>query len=239
MFNPRPRIDVLPITAQRACYVIDDALLDPEALVEAAVQQRERFAPAPHNAYPGIELRMPEAFSAALDDFFRLHLRTRMGARRTLRMYSRLSLVTLPEHALEPRQCLCHRDRLTFAPGQLAIASVLYLFRDAELGGTSFYVPRRSEAETSALLADSARLPMAEFSRRYAVPQAYLSGSNDWFKQVLSVPARWNRLIFYDGDVFHSGDIRAPQWLSDDPRRGRLSLNGFFTCSRSLGAGWA
>lgn len=233
MFNPRPRIQSLPIAAHHACHVIDDALLEPEALVELAMRERARFAKAPHNAYPGIELRMPDAFSTRLDDFFRLHLRARLGARRTLRMYSRLSLVTLPPSALEPRQCICHRDRLMTEPGQVALASVLYLFRDETLGGTSFYVPRRGVRETEELLLDSGRLPMDEFTRRYGVPQAYLHDSNDWFERVLQVPARWNRMIFYDGSMFHSGDIVAPERLSDDPRSGRLSLNGFFTCSRA------
>jgi hypothetical protein len=234
MFNPRPRIQSLPITAHHACHVVDDALLDPDALVEFAVRERARFAKAPHNAYPGIELRMQETFSTRLDDFFRLHLRARLGARRTLRMYSRLSLVTLPPSALEPRQCICHRDRMMVEPDQMSLASVLYLFRDTALGGTSFYVPRRGARETDELLLDSGRLSMAEFTRRYGVPQAYLSDSNDWFERVLQVPARWNRMIFYDGGMFHSGDIIAPERLSDDPREGRLSLNGFFTCSRAL-----
>jgi hypothetical protein len=202
-------------------------------LVDFAMRERARFAKAPHNAYPGIELRMPDAFSTRLDDFFRLHLRARLGARRTLRMYSRLSLVTLPPSALEPRQCICHRDRMMTNPDQVALASVLYLFRDSSLGGTSFYVPKRGVRETDELLLDSGRLPMAEFTQRYGVPQAYLTGSNDWFERVLQVPARWNRMIFYDGGMFHSGDITAPERLSDDPRSGRLSLNGFFTCSRA------
>jgi hypothetical protein len=41
-------------------------------------------------------------------------------------------------------------------------------------------------------------------------------------------------LIFYSGTVFHSGHITAPERLCDDPRRGRLTLNGFFTCRRNL-----
>lgn len=235
MFNPNPRIETLPITGHHACHVIDDVLLDPDALVDMAVRERARFSPPQKNAYPGIELRMPDVFSGRLDDFFRTHLRARLGARRTLYMYSRLSLVTLPPSALRPWQCICHYDRLVTAPEQVALASVLYLFRDPALGGTSFYMPRRSRQETAALLADSTRLPMAEFSRRHGVPQAYLDGSNDWFERVLQVPARWNRMIFYDGGLFHSGDIGAPERLSDDPIRGRLSLNGFFTCSRSAG----
>jgi hypothetical protein len=44
--------------------------------------------------------------------------------------------------------------------------------------------------------------------------------------------AKWNRLIFYDGAMLHSGDIRRPEKLSADPRAGRLTLNGFFTSRR-------
>jgi hypothetical protein len=40
-------------------------------------------------------------------------------------------------------------------------------------------------------------------------------------------------LIFYDGMLFHAGDIRTPDRLSDDPAVGRLTLNGFFTCRKA------
>jgi len=62
-------------------------------------------------------------------------------------------------------------------------------------------------------------------------------GSNRYFDRVASVPARWNRLIFYDGSLLHSGDIAAPDRLSADPQLGRLTLNGFFTCRRNARAG--
>ena len=38
----------------------------------------------------------------------------------------------------------------------------------------------------------------------------------------------------YSGTVFHSGDISAPERLRDDPRTGRLTLNGFLICRRNL-----
>jgi hypothetical protein len=38
--------------------------------------------------------------------------------------------------------------------------------------------------------------------------------------------------VFYDGNLFHSSHILAPELLSDDPARGRLTLNGFFICRR-------
>jgi hypothetical protein len=40
-------------------------------------------------------------------------------------------------------------------------------------------------------------------------------------------------MIYYDGGLFHSGDIGEPSQLSADPRVGRLTLNGFFTCRRN------
>jgi hypothetical protein len=43
-------------------------------------------------------------------------------------------------------------------------------------------------------------------------------------------------VIFYDGSIFHSAHIAAPQLLSDDPLQGRLTLNGFLTCRRSAEA---
>lgn len=149
MFNPRPRIEVLPIDGAHACYMIDDALQHPEQLVAYAATHRERFAMAPHNAYPGIELRMPDDFSARLDDFFRQHVRSRLGARRTLRMYSRLAMATLPSTALQPRQWICHRDRMAFAPNQCIAASVLYLFHDETLAAPGSSCRRNRRARST------------------------------------------------------------------------------------------
>jgi len=58
--------------------------------------------------------------------------------------------------------------------------------------------------------------------------------ANEYFGRIGSISAKWNRLIFYDGRVLHSGDITAPDLLSKDPVAGRLTLNGFFTCRRNL-----
>ena len=49
------------------------------------------------------------------------------------------------------------------------------------------------------------------------------------------MPAGWNRLILYDAGFFHSGDIGRPQALTSDPTTGRLTLNGFFSCTRRAG----
>lgn len=234
MFNPHPRVQVVPITPRHACYVIDDALLEPERWVEYALAHRSEFLDKPGNAFPGPELSLEPAGVACFADFFARHARRPLGGRRTLRSLARLSLTTRSPDELRPWQWFCHVDRKGVPPGHMAAACVLYLFEDERLGGTSFYMPKRPAAQIAALMEASASMPPAQFSAQFGIAPGYMTASNAWFEQVCSIPPRWNRMIFYTGTVLHSGDIRHPELLTDDPRRGRLAINGFFTCSRTL-----
>lgn len=233
MFNPSPQIRAIRVDGEQHCYVIDDALADPQAWVDYAVRNLARFERSPHNAYPGPELPMPQPIAAQLEQYFNLHIRRLLGARRVLRMYSRMAMVTARPAELEPRQWICHRDRFGLPDDLCVGASVLYLFDNLGLGGTSFYRPRRSSAETDRLVHDSGVLSGAEFSRKYDIEPGYLSQSNAWFRQVYTLEPKFNRLVFYDGNLFHCSDIPNPAALSADPTRGRLTLNGFFTCRRA------
>jgi hypothetical protein len=232
LFNPRPRIERIELVPGQACFVIDDALREPQRLVELAALHAGDFQRVDFNAYPGVLLPTPGAISQALDDFFVEHLRRFFDARRVVRMHSRLALVTLPARELQPLQCICHVDRLDAGAGQSIQASVLYLFEDAGLGGTSFYVPARPAREMEQLFADANVMTPEQFTQRHGIAQAYLCESNAYFRRVGGVAPKWNRLIFYDGAMLHSGDILAPERLSADPRQGRLTLNGFFTSRR-------
>jgi hypothetical protein len=151
--------------------------------------------------------------------------------RRTLSTTVRLSLVTHSPQELRPVQWQCHRDRLGSAPQNLRLgAMVAYLFRDRELGGTSFYRSLLSETDTERMIQDAGHMSATEFGARYGLEAGYLQGSNRYFERLAQVSAAWNRMLFYNGDLFHCGDITAPARLSADPRSGRLTLNGFFTC---------
>lgn len=226
-FNPAPRIQEVAVGPRQHCFVVDDALIDPDGLVNWV--DRHRFEPSSANAYPGSLMEAVPVLEQSLDGFFTQHIRARLGARRTVSMYARFSLVTLRSEALWPGQWQCHRDRVALAPAMCA-ASVLYLFRDERLGGTSFYRPRGSAAHVDRMLADAQMLSPADFTARYDVQPGYMTASNDHFEQTAHVPAAWNRLIFYDGGLFHSAQIEHPELLSDDARRGRLTFNGFFAC---------
>lgn len=231
-FNPRPRIEPLALDDGRTCHVVDDVLLEPERVRQWAVARSDAFHAVDFNAYPGTYLMPPAALEQALHAFFLTHIRPLFGARRLLRMHCRFGMVTLAPGALKPYQWLCHSDQVNPDPGHSIQASVLYLFADPALGGTSFYTPTHNARETAVLFDDTVSLPAAEFTRRYGIAPGYMLGSNAYFSCIGSVPARWNRMIFYDGSMLHSGDIRHPERLTSDPLDGRLTLNGFYTCRR-------
>ncbi len=228
-FNPAARLSAVPVAPGELCIVVDEALANPEGLVDwASVQQ---FRPAEGFHYPGVVVDAPATVSTMIGDYFAERVRGRLGGRRTLSMTVRLSLVTLPPEQLRPTQWQCHRDRLGPTPDDLRFpAMVAYLFRDPGLGGTSFYRPLVSEEEIGRMIADASRMDGAEFGTRYGLEAGYQSGNNRYFERLAQIPAAWNRMLFYNGNLFHSGDIAAPARLSPDPRRGRLTLNGFFTC---------
>ena len=230
--NPRPRIESLAVGGRLLCHVVDDALLDPEAWVDFAVAESACFQPSPGNAFPGSEIRLPDAQSLSLATFFSEHSRRAFDARRVERHHARLSIVDRRPQDLHPRQWQCHVDRIDTGPGESVAAALLYLFRDASLGGTSFYRPLKDREATVAMIQDSAALPPAEFSARHGVSPGYMTASNAWFEKVATVPAAWNRLILYSGTVFHSGEIARPGALDSHPARGRLTINAFFSCRR-------
>lgn len=231
MFRTDARASVEPIAPGHSAHVFDDVLTEPHRWVELAAQHQAQFARSPHNAYPGVELRMPDAVSARLAEYFAQHVRARFGARRTERFHSRLSLTTRQPHELEPRQWIPHRDQLEVEPGKLTAACVLYLFEDESLGGTVFFKRKRPLPETRVMIHESGQLSREAFAEKYGIAPGYHVESSEWFEKTASVAPRFNRLVFYDGGaVFHCGDLGAPEKFTDDPRTGRLTLNGFFVC---------
>ncbi len=232
-FNPQAQVRRLPIGDGQHGLVIDNALTDPEALVNWV--DDHLFEPAQDNAYPGQLMLAPPALTESLDGLFMQKVRGALGGRRTVERYARFSLVTQQPQQLRPCQWLCHRDRVAADPSRvLFAASVLYLFQDPRLGGTRFYRPRCSAAELNQLLTDAQQLDGPAFQARYGIAAGYMGDSNAYFECTGQVEAAWNRLVFYDGAVFHSAQIERPDLLSDDARRGRLTLNGFYACTRAL-----
>ena len=68
---------------------------------------------------------------------------------------------------------------------------------------------------------------LAEHSSVFREAPGYVTGSNELAELVDVVPPRFNRFVFYSGEMPHSGHITAPERLTTDFRRGRLTLNCF------------
>jgi hypothetical protein len=235
LLNPQPRISVVPIFDGHQCVIIDDFMLEPEALVGYAANNHAHFRDVAGNYYPGPELPLAGTFAARVQDAFLQHVRTPLKARRILDMKSRLSLVTRRPEDLLPGQRLPHRDFTGLPAGVGVGAMVLYLFQDERFGGTSFFRPKVREQEITALLDDLRRREQAGETSAPDVPPTFAIASSRYFEKVLTVEPRYNRAIFYNGEIFHSGHIHMPELMVNDPRRGRLTVNAFFQLRMAAG----
>jgi hypothetical protein len=227
-------VQVAQFDERHVCLVVDDALRNPDQLVEFAAERRAEFNSVDFSYYPGIYRMAPAELTGRLTDYFQSQARRRFDARRCLETTCRFSMVTLPPEALHPIQWLCHRDDVGLDARLSMQACVLYLFHDQDLGGTGFYVAARGTADTGALFADARLISPSDFQIKYGLSPGYMHEGNTWFRRIGGIAAKWNRLIFYDGGMLHASEITAPGKLSADPRNGRLTLNGFFTCRRNV-----
>lgn len=235
LLNPQPRVSVVPIFDGHQCVVIDDFMLEPEELIGYAANNHAHFQDVAGNYYPGPELPISGTFAARVQDSFLQHARTPLKARRVLDVKSRLSLVTRRPEDLLPGQRLPHRDFTGLPPGVGVGAMVLYLFKDERFGGTSFFRPKVPEHEIRALLDELKRREQAGEPAPPDVPPTFAIASSPWFDKVLTIAPRYNRAIFYNGEIFHSGHIDMPELMVDDPRAGRLTVNAFFQLRMAAG----
>jgi hypothetical protein len=234
LFNPRAKRQIVRFDEHHFCLIVDDAMLNPGELVQFASDRRSEFSSVNFSYYPGVYLEAPADLTQQLTDYFQLHARRQFDARRCQETGCRYSLATFAPQAMHPLQWVCHRDDVGLDASLSMQASVLYLFHEPRLGGTAFYVPTRNAADTGAVFADARLLSPAAFTAKYGIVPGYMHEGNAWFRRIGSVPAKWNRLIIYDGGMLHASDIAAPELLTADPGSGRLTLNGFFTCRRNL-----
>jgi len=232
LFNPNPVIQTVHLANGQQVYVIDDFAQNPEALVNLAQSVADRFHVPDGHPYPGPQLSLPEELSAQLDAFFQTHCRARLQAGPSLGMYGRFSRVTQDSTTLDARQRICHRDDSGLQPGQMMSALVHYLFHDEQLGGTVYFRSLMPEAETQAFMRDASTMDGAAFGDKYGIAPGYMTQSNRYFEVIGRVAARWNRAVYYDGSIFHSGDIRGASPAAYQAGLGRLTVNAFFKSAK-------
>jgi len=141
------------------------------------------------------------------------------------------SIVTLAPEELNWTQRMCHTDPQTEA-GRANFAGLLYLFDNDEFGGTGFYQFRNRvivERATAIGASDpiGALAYLQKHMEMYSEPPSYLTESCEVADLLTVIPPKFNRAIFYSGDIPHSAYICSPELLSNDVTTGRLTLNVF------------
>lgn len=229
--NPNLEIQLVRVADGVTCAVVDDFLLNPGEAVDFAAGRFAEFE-AQERAYPGKVLPVGPAPLADANRFIQRELSRLFGfCRGDIGFQAQFSLTTLQPAEFSWIQRLPHSDP-RLAPGRANFAAVLYLFENPELGGTGFYRwkdPAYWERMT-ALQQDHPGAGLDELRERFAMfrePARYVTGSNEAVELLDHAPARFNRLVFYSGEVPHSAHVSRPELLRDDPRSGRLTLNWF------------
>lgn len=229
MFNPQAACSTRQLGNGSPCAVIDEFLVNPDALVEVALRHRQAFGDS-GRTYPGIELPLPASVTEHFATQVRNHAGEALEIVEVISAHGRLAMVTKPASELSPIQCVCHRDRLFVDAGERAVAAVLYLFHDPELGGTNFFRPLLPADAIDACMQRWAATSAEDFGVESGQPAGYLTQSNRHFELTDVIEPRWNRLVAYDGGCFHGSHITRPELLTDQPDRGRLTINLFLRC---------
>ncbi|WP_205480319.1 DUF6445 family protein [Sphingomonas arenae] len=206
---------------------IDDALKQPEELVDYAAKQ-VRFEPAwgPSGGYPGIRAPAPLNYVERLVRGLSPMIERAFGLEQVKlrKAECNFSLVTLSPEQLRPLQRVPHFD--TVDPLQFAI---LHYLCPPEMGGTAFFRHRATGFETIT----AERLPAFEAIRdgelRQTPPSDYITGDTAHYERTAIAEARFNRVVVYRSRTLHSGCIPADMGLSPEPRDGRLTANIFLS----------
>ena len=235
-FTTHPDIAVhkLTIGRERAPLLVIDSLVDKaETLVELAAGKHYGDVAT---YYPGVRAKAPLTYQQFVLDKLRGLAGEFFGLEpRTLRFTGcHFSIVTTPGEKLEYLQRIPHSD--SWVGTELAM--VHYLFK-RNLGGTAFYRHRRTGFEFVDVGRSAPYLSCLEQEREGPdkPPPGYICGSTALYEQICAQEGIFNRLLMYRRTSLHSGNI-APDFVPDpDPRRGRLSINGFLTGDAAIQAG--
>lgn len=177
------------------------------------------------NFYPGIRALVDPSYLDRRRGLLESVLNRVFGFTRGVELeMAAYSLVTTAEQSLTPLQRIPHYDD----PGSDIIAVMHYLL-PRESGGTAFYrhlrtgfeaiTPEREQTYRKALVEDDREFGPA--------PPRYCHGDSERYEMIAEVVAHPDRMLLYHGRLLHSGVIPDPAALTDDPFKGRLTINMF------------
>lgn len=213
---------------QTPLLVIDNFLHDAQALVNFCTANY-RFDKV-DNFYPGLRMDGPKLYVHALNKYLAelFHNIFGLSQENIAGGKSLYSMVVTPPNQLEINQCLPHVD--SYLSGDLACVHYLCA---KEQGGTSLY--RHKNTGYEIITGDTVDHYKQSVMNEGALTRAgrtYMNGSNDYFEQIASVDAQFNRLVVYPSNILHSGNIAADFKFDPNPLTGRLTLNSFIYSKR-------
>jgi hypothetical protein len=223
-FKANPQSSVSVVSAGRECLpviVIDSFIQQPETLVRLAT---EAVFIDPGSRYPGVRAPVPQGYVDAMLAAVAPIVERTFGAPPAKELdLCAFSLVTTKPERLRAIQRIPHFDGPEL--GRLAF---LHYLCERHQGGTSFYRHRATclESVPDARLDEYLHAVLAELKAESPVVD-YFAEDTRFFERVHRIDAEFNRLIVYKGNALHSGDISGRTILSEDPRLGRLTINGF------------
>lgn len=231
--NPHFQLEEIELYNGKKAIVIDQVLENPDDFVQYAMEHLPQLQNNARYHFPGPELNLPGEHVGGFYRLYRRHVAHRIGTSRAVTAsMTRLSLTTSRPEQLSWTQRMCHTDDSDNEPGRATVASVLYLFRDADMGGTAIY--RDKALDTYRALVRQLKkgeVTAKELADEYpffARKPQYVTSSSEFAELQHVIPARWNRIVFYLGEIPHSGHITRPDKLSILPSKGRLTINCFY-----------
>jgi hypothetical protein len=220
--NPSPAVSTSHVGTERLPIVcVDDFSVDPALLVTVAA---ESVFIDVGSRYPGVRAPAPQAYTNALLSATAAAIEQAFGAPPEADLdLCAFSMVTTAPDKLRVIQRIPHFD----GPDRNRIAFIHYLCAPDQ-GGTSFYRHRATGlAEITPDNVERYRSTVVDELKADSPVQAYVIDHTQFFERLHGVEAAFNRLLIYKGNALHSGDISAHTVLSEDPRQGRLTINGF------------
>lgn len=206
--------------------VIDEPILDPEALISYATSQAS-FGADDRFAYPGMRTGLPKEYAETLlprlleliSDVYKIPTSSEHHL-----VHELFSLVTKAPEELAPLQRVPHFDN----HNPYYFATVHYLSPGTFAGTGIFrHRPTRYERISEDRFPSYVQAAESHF-RAHGLPAAkYINASDDHYELIADIEYRPNRLVMYPGNLLHSGLIRPDRDISDDPASGRLTANLF------------
>ena len=238
VMQPRIRINAdaslrrKAISGDHYCVIVDDFLQNPHEVIEFAAKRAVEFSNA-KSYYPGLFIDVNDDAMTDIYQFIRFQMTKHfpfLGD--DLKLSTFLAMATLKPDELSEVQRMCHTDPAP-DPSRKPYAALIYLFENEALGGTSFFNYRKKYDLLKEVEAigredpDKALEFLLENFPTFRKDADYMTESNEIAELLRTIPARFNRMIFYSGQIPHSAAITAPELLSKDIQKGRLTLNVF------------